>query len=104
MTRRKLSHVIAAGILAALLALPGPALAAAPHHRGPVVDLWSWLAGLWSRGVASLSLGSGNGVGQKAGLGIDPNGGTPTGSGGSADGTASSTTPGDQGLGIDPNG
>src|SRR5947199_1221976 len=100
MTRRKLSHVIAAGILATLLALPGPALAAAPHHRGPAVDFWSWLAGLWSQGVASL--GSGSGVGQKAGLGIDPNGGTPTGSGGSADGAASSTTPGGQGHGIDP--
>ena len=80
MTRRKLSHVIAAGILAALLVLPGPALAAAPHHRGPV-DFWSWLAGLWSRGVSSV--GAGSGLGLKAGLGIDPNGGGSTGSGGS---------------------
>jgi len=97
MTRRKLSHVIAAGILAALLMLPGPALAEVPHHRGPV-DFWSWLAGFWSRGVASL--GSWSGPGLKAGLGIDPNGGTSTGSGGStgqstpAGGTSSGTTPG----------
>jgi hypothetical protein len=100
MTRRKLSHVIAAGILAALLALPGPALAEVPHHRGPV-DFWSWLAGFWSRGVASL--GAGSGVGLKAGPGIDPNGGTPTGSGGSTEqsapaaGTSSGTAPGDAG-------
>lgn len=99
MNRRKLSHVIAAGILAALLALPGPALAQSAHHRGPV-DFWSWLAGIWSRGVASL--GSGSGVGQKAGLGIDPNGGTQPGSGGSTGqstpaGGTSSTTPGDAG-------
>src|SRR4051794_8047885 len=80
MNRRKLSHVIAAGILAALLALPGPALAQPNHHRGPV-DFWSWLAGIWSQGISSL--GTGSGMGQKAGLGIDPNGGTSAGSGGS---------------------
>jgi hypothetical protein len=100
MNRRKLSHVIAAGILVALLVLPGPALAEVPHHRGPA-DFWSWLAGFWSRGVASL--GSSSGPGLKAGPGIDPNGGIPTGSGGStgqstpAGGTSSGTTPGDAG-------
>ncbi|MFL6262508.1 MAG: hypothetical protein ACJ76Y_22655 [Thermoanaerobaculia bacterium] len=103
MNRRKLSHVIAAGILAALLALPGPALAAQPtHHRGPV-DFWSWLAGFWSRGVSSL--GSGSGLQQKAGLGIDPNGGTSTGSGGSTgQSVPAGGTTSDAGPGIDPNG
>src|SRR3954452_1599880 len=80
MNRRKLSHVIAAGILAALLVLPGPAMAQSTHNRGPV-DFWSWLAGFWSRGMSSL--GAGSGLGMKQGLGIDPNGGAPTGSGGS---------------------
>lgn len=104
MNRRKLSHVVAAGILAALLMLPGPVMAQPTHHRVPV-DLWSWLAGLWGREVSGL--GAGGVQGQKAGLGIDPNGGTPTGP---SKATGPSTPPsgdtlqGDQGLGIDPNG
>lgn len=102
MTRRKLSHVIAAGILAALVLLPGPASAAPLHPRGSV-DLWSWLAGFWSRGISSL--GSRSGVGQKQGLGIDPNGGTSGGTGSSTGGTTSGATiQGEQGHGIDPNG
>jgi hypothetical protein len=101
MNRRKLSHVIAAGILAALLALPGPALAQPVHHRGPV-DFWSWLAGFWSRGSASL--GSRSGLGLKQGLGIDPNGGGSTGSTAPTGTTSGVTTPGDQGNGIDSNG
>ena len=102
MNRRKLSHVTAAGLLAALLMLPGPALAQSPHHRASV-DLWSWLAGAWQRGMVSLGVG---GLGEKAGLGIDPNGGVPTGQGGSAPtgGSTMSTSPGGQGHGIDPNG
>src|SRR4051794_38717454 len=80
MNRRKLSHVIAAGMLAALLAMPGPVMATTNRDHGPV-DLWSWLAGLWSRGTASLGLSSG--LEEKAGPGIDPNGGSPAGSGGS---------------------
>ena len=102
MNRRKLSHVIAAGILAALLVLPGPALARSTHHRGPV-DFWSWLAGFWSQGVSSL--GSGSGLGQKAGLGIDPNGGGSTGSSAPAGTTSGATSPGEQGGdGIGSNG
>jgi len=101
MNRRKLSHVIVAGILAALLVLPGPALAQATHHRGPV-DFWSWLAGLWSRGVSTL--GSGSGIGLKQCLGIDPNCGGSTGSSTPTGTTSGATTPGDQGHGIDPNG
>ncbi|HEY0553543.1 MAG TPA: hypothetical protein VGG20_04710 [Thermoanaerobaculia bacterium] len=105
MNRRKLSHVTAAGLLAALLMLPGPALAQSPHHRASV-DLWSWLAGAWQRGMVSLGVG---GLGEKQGLGIDPNGGKaglgidPNGSG-STGGTTMSSSPGDQGHGIDPNG
>lgn len=102
MTRRKLSHVVAAGILAVLLVLPGPALAQSTHHRSST-DLWSWLASLWNRGVSSL--GSGSGLGLKQGLGIDPNGGSATGSGGTTESTTTgSKVPGDQGHGIDPNG
>jgi hypothetical protein len=103
MNRRKLSHVIVAGILAALLVLPGPALAQSTHHRGPV-DFWSWLAGLWSRGVSTL--GSGSGLGQKAGLGIDPNGGGgSTGSSAPTGTTSGATSPSEQGHdGIGSNG
>jgi hypothetical protein len=116
MNRRKLSHVTAAGLLAALLMLPGPALAQPPHHRASV-DLWSWLAGAWQRGMVSLGVGGvrekqGLGIdpnGEKAGPGIDPNGGKaglgidPNGSG-STGGTTMSSSPDDQGHGIDPNG
>lgn len=107
MNRRTLSHVIAAGILAALLVLPGPALAEVSHHRGPV-DFWSWLAGFWSQGVSSL--GSWSRLEQKAGPGIDPNGGVPPGSGGSTGqsnptgGTTSGATVGYGSPGIGPNG
>jgi hypothetical protein len=101
MNRRKLSYVIAAGILAALLVLPGPVMAQPVHHRGPV-DFWSWLAGFWSRGVSNL--GSWSGLGQKAGAGIGPNGDGSTGSSAPTGTTSGATTPGDQGLGIDPNG
>ena len=109
MNRRKLSHVTAAGLLAALLMLPGPALAQSPHHRVSG-DLWSWLAGAWQRGMVSLGVGGlGEKAGEKQGLGIDPNGGAPTGQGGATGQNAPTGSPGDtlrgdQGLGIDPNG
>lgn len=79
MNRRKLSHITAAGLLAALLTVPVPALAQSPHHHRASGDLWSWLAGAWQRGMVSLGVG---GLGEKAGLGIDPNGGVPAGQGG----------------------
>ena len=101
MNRRKLSHVIAAGIVAALLVLPGPVMAQPVHHRSPV-DFWSWLAGFWSRGVSSL--GSWSGLGQKAGLGIDPNGGGSTGSSAPTGTTSGATSPVDQGQGIGTSG
>ena len=105
MNRRKLSHVIAAGILAALLALPGPALAQGTHSRG-AAGILEWLAGLWERTMAAQ--GAWVGPLQKAGPGIDPNGGKPAGTGGTTGSTGGTVTgsgvQGDQGLGIDPHG
>lgn len=74
MNRRKLSHVIAAGILAALLVLPGPALAEA--HRAYDVSVWQSLAKLWQRELAVLSPDR---IFRKEGYGLDPNGNKPTG-------------------------
>jgi len=76
MTRRKLSHVIAAGILAALLALPGPALAEVP--RAHTASVWQLLAKLWRHEVDALL--HRDRLLRKEGYGIDPNGGKPTGS------------------------
>ena len=97
MTRRTLPHVIAAGLLTALLLLPGPAMAQPLPHRASVVELWSWLAGFWSRGVESLE--GEMGMRTKGGPGIDPNGAAPAPTPPSGD-----TPQGDQGHGIDPNG
>jgi hypothetical protein len=75
MNRRKLSHVIAAGILAALLVLPGPALAEA--RRVHDASVWKSLAKLWQHELAAaLSKGRV----RKEGYGIDPNGSKPAGS------------------------
>lgn len=79
MNRRKLPHVIAVGILAALLALPGPAGASSLQARN-VGSMWQWLVSLWSHEFSALS--SRNGGLEKEGPGIDPNGGKPAGSGG----------------------
>lgn len=110
MNRRKLFHVIAVGLLVGLLMVPGAALAQPAHHVRSPVDFWSWLAGFWGGGVSG-GVGGAAVRGEKAGLGIDPNGGTPTGSGGAAGQgtstgatTSGSASPGDQGHGIDPNG
>lgn len=54
MNQRKLSHVMAAGILAALLVLPAAAWAAPAHEHSPAAGAWSWLNGLWGRGVSFL--------------------------------------------------
>jgi hypothetical protein len=104
MNRRKLSCIIVAMALVTTLALPGPA-SAAPRGHVPGADAWAWFSGLWNRAVAVLVPG-GQAI-QKAGLGIDPNGGTPaSGSGatGQSSGTSGTTGQGDAGLGIDPNG
>lgn len=106
MHKRKLHHVIAGGLLAALLALPAPAQAAG--RTLGTVELWDWFEGLWGRGIAVLWAGGatqklGHGIdpnGEKAGHGIDPNGEPePAGAGIDPNGT---TEPAD--LGIDPNG
>lgn len=76
MNRRKLSHVIAAGILAVLLALPGPAGAEAP--RAHTQSIWQSLAKHWQLELAALLQRAG--VPRKEGYGIDPNGGKPIGS------------------------
>ena len=102
MNRRRLSHVIAAGLLAGLLGLPGSALAQ-PVHRGVPADLWSWFAGFWSRGMVRQSVHVPRALEEKAGLGIDPNGGKPAGSGGTTSTTGLAGS-GDPGHGIDPNG
>lgn len=50
---RKLSHIMAVRILAALLALPTVAWAAPVHARG-AAGAWNWLAGLLQKGASFL--------------------------------------------------
>jgi hypothetical protein len=95
MHQRKLSRVIAAGLLAALLALPAPVHAAA-RNRG-TVELWDWLAGLWERGAAALAVWD---RGTEKELATDPDGEPAAPSGAGIDPTGGT----DQGHGIDPNG
>lgn len=78
MTERKLSRIIAAGILATVLALPTPAHATFNRTRGPV-SVWEWMARAWERGISALV--PERGVERKEGYGIDPNGGRPAGQG-----------------------
>ena len=94
MSSRNLSRSIVACLLAAMLAGPAAAQArhAAPQHP---VRAWEWLAGLWQRGITILVPWSQ--AWEKQGYGIDPTGGTTTGSPGVS-------SQGDAGLGIDPNG
>lgn len=104
MTQRKLSRIIAAGILAAVLALPAQAHAAPHRTRGPL-SAWEWILRVWQRGIEAVMPESG--AGRKEGLGIDPNGGKPAGQNGSGyvipDGGATSAQD-SEGYGIDPNG
>ncbi|HEX7181788.1 MAG TPA: hypothetical protein VF756_08105 [Thermoanaerobaculia bacterium] len=53
MNQQKLSQRIAAGILAALLVLPGAAWAHPTDTRSPA-SLLEWLARLWQSGVSVL--------------------------------------------------
>jgi hypothetical protein len=85
MNRRKLSHVIAAGILAALLMLPGPVMARAPRTRA-AAGTWQSLGKAWHELEALLLRG---GMLQKEGYGIDPNGSKPPGSSGTTPSTSS---------------
>jgi hypothetical protein len=103
MTHRKLSRIVAIGILAVVLALPGPVWAAAGQPRGPAASVFDWLSGLWERGISALW--SWSEAGQKSGsvdsgsssTGQSPTSSTPTGTTGSGDET-------DNGAGFDPNG
>ena len=87
MKERKISRVVVAGLLLAVLALPMPARAEAVDRDGA----WSWLASLWELGISALWSADGE---PEEGHGIDPNGITATGAGGGTD----------EGHGIDPNG
>ena len=74
MNRRKLPHVVAVGVLATLLALPGPALAAPSRVKtSDAKGHWQWLVKLLPPEFSVML--SGNGLFQKEGPGIDPNGG-----------------------------
>lgn len=85
----RISRVVVAGLLLAVLALPMPARAEAVG-RSNLDGAWSWLASLWERGISALWSASGD---PDQGHGIDPNGITTTVVGDP-----------DQGHGIDPNG
>jgi hypothetical protein len=89
MNNRKLSHVVAAGLLAAVLGVPGIARAEGAREAGSI-GAWEWLVSLWEEGVSALwsgsekppqpepGIGSGEGgAGSEtdAGPGVDPNGG-----------------------------
>jgi hypothetical protein len=89
-------------ILAALLALPGPARAAAADPVNPG-RVWSWLADLWDQAVAALGPWSETAT-DKQGPGIDPEATTPQSGSGAGTTTNGGTTQGDAGPGIDPNG
>lgn len=99
MTPRKLSRVIASGMLMALLALPVPVQAAPLQTRGPV-GVWEWMAQLWQRGVSAVV--PGHGVERKQGPGFDPNGLRKEGPGFDPNGLRT-TGQGGEGQGGDPN-
>lgn len=88
MKNRKLSRIVAAGLLAAVLGAPGIARADGGREAGSI-GAWEWLVSLWNEGVAALW--SGSDKEPKPGAGIVP-----------SEGGAESET--DQGHGIDPNG
>jgi hypothetical protein len=105
MNRRKLSHVVAGGILAVLLALPGPALASSLQAR-TVESMWQRLAGLWQQHFSVLPREQT--VLRKEGYGIDPNGGRSAGAGGSSSPSTPTSGTGSidhgAGFGVNPNG
>lgn len=86
MRNRKLSRIITAGCLAALLALPG---AASADTGGP--GAWEWLVNFWQEGLSALWTSGESAPG--------PAPGSESGTGG-----AESNGDDDQGHGIDPNG
>lgn len=110
MSRRTVQRILAAGALAFVLALAG----APPAHARPLAgpeNLWQRLARVWEGGLSLLRpwatapgdpAGSGlQGITEKEGPGIDPNGSPKPGSG--ATGTPCDTCGGAGSL-EDPNG
>lgn len=91
MNRQKLSQRIAAGILAALLVLPGAAWAQPIGIHDPAGFL-EWLSSLWQSGVSLLW--AADEAPPAEGQGGNPDSETPTTPAGQ----------GDQGGGFDPNG
>lgn len=105
MNQRTIRRAITAGVLAAVLALPGPVHAAGPGNSGSA-NLWDWLSSLWERGIFvlwPLSAASGSAGPGGSGPGADPNGGTAQGEQG-PEADPNSVNSGDQGPGADPNG
>jgi hypothetical protein len=86
MSHRKLSRMITAGTLAALLMLPG--IARADTGAGEPSGVWQWMVSLLEEGVSALWAA---GEAPNAGPGFDPNGGQ-------------TTSQVDAGPGFDPNG
>jgi hypothetical protein len=105
MSRRSHRRVVLAAVLAVALALAAPVHAAGRAGWMDVPDLvqqaWDWFAGLWPAAGTSHGRGPGSGTGgglpQKEGLGVDPDGSHVTGTVPSGGQTQS-------GAGVDPNG
>jgi hypothetical protein len=75
MSHRKISRILAAGALVALLALPGTARA--DTGAGDPAGAWQWLVNLWEElwSPGEGQEGGAAGTQSDAGPGFDPNGG-----------------------------
>ena len=107
MSRRVISRLVLAGVIATLLAFAHPVRAEAAELASPRL-LWDWLAGLWETGISALEAGSQPAI-DKDGPGVASTGVASTGT--TTQGGSTSSTPpptgssqGDAGPGIDPNG
>lgn len=101
MSQRTVQRIAAAGALALLLALAGPARAEAGEPGG----VWRWLAGFWEGGASILRVETGEGDWRsitKQGFGLDPDGRTSPGRSTSTGQSCGAAC--EQGFGIDPNG
>ena len=104
MSRRIHGRLITAATLAAAVALASPAHAASPDWQGAsgwLLDAWhqlgTWLGTGESHGHAGTKAASSL---LKAGMGVDPDGYSVTGTGT----TASTTLTSNAGMGVDPDG
>lgn len=73
MSRKTVQRFVAAGVLATVFALAGPARAEARELRGSA-PVWQWLTALWESSVSALWPLSPADATEKAGFGTDPNG------------------------------